>query len=47
MIKKLIIIALLAALAYGAYRLMNESDFFGAKGKERKTFEDVEKKALE
>ena len=47
MIKKLIIIAVLAGLVYGAYRLMTESDFFGAKGKERKTFEDVQKQALE
>ena len=47
MIKKLIILAVLVGLVYGAYRLMNESDFFGAKGKQRKTFEDVEKQALQ
>ena len=47
MIRKLIIIALLAALAYGAFRLMDESGFFGAKGKKRQTFEDFEKKALD
>ena len=40
-------LALLAGLAYGAFQVMNESDFFGAKGKERKTFEDVQKQALE
>ncbi|MBI4832549.1 MAG: hypothetical protein HY801_13570 [Candidatus Lindowbacteria bacterium] len=47
MIRKLIIIALLAGLAYGAYRVMNESGFFGVKGKSRTTFEDVEKKAAQ
>jgi hypothetical protein len=47
MIRKLIIIALLAALAYGAFRLMDESGFFGARGKKRQTLEDFEKKALE
>ena len=47
MIKKIIVLALLAGLAYGAFRVMNDSDFFGAKGKERKTFEDVQKQALD
>lgn len=43
MIKKLIIIAALAAIAYGVYYGLNSSDFFGTRNKERKTFEDVEK----
>ena len=47
MIKKIIVLAILAGLAYGAFRMMDDSDFFGAKGKERKTFEDVQKQALE
>ena len=47
MIKKLIIIAVLAGLVYGAYRLMSESDFFGSKGKQRKTFEDFQEQALD
>ncbi len=42
MIRKLIIIAILAAIGYGVYYGLNESDFFGTRGKERKTFEDVE-----
>jgi len=46
MIRKLIIIAILAAVAYGAYRLMDESDFFGTKKQKRQTFEDFEQKAL-
>lgn len=45
MIKKLIILALLAALAYGAYRVMDESDLFGTKKQKRQTLEDFEKKA--
>ena len=47
MIKKLIILAVLAGLVYGAYRLMSESDFFGTKGKQRVTFDDVQKQALD
>ena len=42
MIRKLIIIAILAAIGYGVYYGLNESDFFGTRGKERKTFDDVE-----
>ena len=42
MIRKIIIIAVLAALGYGVYYGLNSSDFFGTRGKERKTFEDVE-----
>ncbi len=43
MIRKLIIIAVLAAIGYAVYMGLNSSDFFGTRGKERKTFEDVEK----
>ncbi len=42
MIKKLLIIGVLAGIAYGVYYGLNQSDFFGTRGKERKTFEDVE-----
>ena len=42
MIRKLIILAVLAAIGYGVYYGLNSSDFFGARGKERKTLEDVE-----
>jgi len=42
MIRKIILIAILAAIAYGVYYGLNESDFFGTRGKQRKTFEDVE-----
>jgi hypothetical protein len=47
MIRKLIIIAVLAAIAYGVFRWMDASGFWGTRDKPRKTFEDVEKKALE
>ena len=47
MIKKIIIIAVLAAIGYGVYYGLNESDFFGTRGKERKTFEDVESSLFE
>jgi hypothetical protein len=47
MIRKLIIIGLLAAIAYGAFRLMDESGFFGTRKQKRQTFEDFEKKALD
>lgn len=47
MIRKLIIIGILAAIAYGIFRWMDASDFFGARNQKRKTFEDVQKKALE
>ena len=47
MIRKLIIIAVLAAIAYGAYRWMDASDFWGTRDQKRKTFEDVERQALE
>lgn len=43
MIRKIIIIAVLAAIAYVVYRGLESSDFFGTRGKERRTFEDVEK----
>jgi hypothetical protein len=46
MIRKLIIAAVLAAVAYGAFRLMDSSGFFGTRGKERKTFEDFQEEAL-
>lgn len=42
MIRKLLILAVLAAIAYGIYYGLNSSDFFGTRGVERKTFEDVE-----
>ncbi len=41
MIRKLITIAILAAIGYGVYYGLNESNFFGTRSKERKTFEDV------
>jgi hypothetical protein len=47
MIRKLIIIALLAAIAYGTYRWMNDSGFFGVKKQKRPTLEDFEQKALQ
>jgi hypothetical protein len=47
MIRKLIIIAILAAIGYGVYYGLNESNFFGTRSKERKTFEDVEGSMLE
>jgi hypothetical protein len=47
MIRKLIIIGILAAIAYGVFRWMDASNFFGTRDQKRKTFEDVEKKALE
>ncbi len=47
MIRKLIIIGALAAIAYGVYYGLNQSDFFGTRGKERKTFEDVESSLFE
>ena len=43
MIRKIIIVGVLAAIAYFVYRGLDSSDFFGTRGKERKTFEDVEK----
>ena len=42
MIKKLLLIGLLAAIGYGVYYGLNQSDFFGTRGVERMTFEDVE-----
>jgi len=42
MIRKLIVIAILAAIGYGVYYGLNESNFFGTRSKERKTFDDVE-----
>ncbi len=42
MIRKLIIIGILAAIGYGVYYGLNNSDFFGTLGKQRKTVEDVE-----
>jgi hypothetical protein len=47
MIRKLIIIAVLAAIAYGVFRWMDSSDFFGTRNQKRKTFEDVKKQALD
>ncbi len=47
MIRKLIIIGLLAAIAYGTYRWADASGFFGLKKQKRQTFEDFEKKANE
>lgn len=47
MIRKLIIVALLAAIAYGVFRWMDASDFFGTRGKKRQTLEDFQKKALD
>ena len=47
MIRKLIILAILAGILYGAYRVMDDWGFLGARGKKRQTFEDVQKKALE
>jgi hypothetical protein len=47
MIRKLIIIAVLAAIAYGVYRWMDSSDFFGTRGKQRQTFEDFQKQATD
>lgn len=44
---KLIVIAILAAIVYGIFRWMDASDFFGTRNQKRKTFEDVQKKALE
>ena len=42
MIRKLIIIGILAAIGYGIYYGLNNSDFFGTRGKQRKTVEDGE-----
>ena len=42
MIRKLIILGILAAIGYGVYYGLNNSDFFGTRGKQRKTLEDVE-----
>lgn len=42
MIRKLIILAVLAAIGYGVYYGLNSSDFFGTRGKQRKTLEDVQ-----
>lgn len=42
MIRKLIILGVLAAISYGVYYGLNSSDFFGTRGKQRKTLEDVE-----
>ena len=47
MIRKVIIIAILAAIAYGVFRWMDASGFFGTRGKSRQTFEDIQEKALE
>lgn len=47
MIRKLIIIAVLAGIAYGVFRWMDASDFFGTRGKQRQTFEDFQKKATD
>ena len=47
MIRKLIIIGILAAIAYGVYHGLNASDFWGTRGQERKTFEDVEKQVFD
>ena len=46
MIRKLIIVAVLAAIAYFVYVGLNKSDFWGTRGKERKTFEDMQEQAL-
>lgn len=46
MIRKLIIVAVLAAIAYLVYMGLNRADFWGTRGKERKTFEDVQGQAL-
>jgi hypothetical protein len=46
MIRKLILIAILAGCLYGAYRVLDDWGFLGARGKERATFEDFEQKAL-
>ncbi len=43
MIRKLIIVAVLAAIAYYVFKGLDSSDFFGTRGKQRKTLEDVEK----
>jgi len=47
MIRKLIIIGILAAIAYGVFRWMDDSGFFGTRGKSRQTFEDFQEKALD
>lgn len=47
MIRKLIIIGLLAAIAYGTFRWLDASGFFGVRKQKRQTFEDFQKKALE
>jgi hypothetical protein len=47
MIRKLIIIAILAAIAYVVYRGLDASDFWGTRDQKRKTFEDVEKQVFD
>jgi hypothetical protein len=47
MIRKLIIIGILAGIAYFVYRGLDSSGFWGTRGQQRKTFEDVEKQALD
>ena len=42
MIRKLIIAAVLAAIAYFVYQGLDSSGFWGTRGQERKTLEDVE-----
>ncbi len=42
MIRKLIFLAILAAIGYGVYYGLNSSDFFGTRGKQRKTLKDVQ-----
>ena len=47
MIRKLIIAAILAGIAYVVYRGLDSSGFWGARGQERKTFEDVEQQIFD
>ena len=47
MIKKLIIVGVLAAIAYFVFRGLDSSGFWGTRGQERKTFEDVEKQVFD
>jgi hypothetical protein len=46
MIRKLIIIAILAAIAYGTFKWADASGFFGLRKQKRQTFEDFQNKAL-
>jgi hypothetical protein len=45
MIRKLIIIAVLVAIAYGVFKYADNSDFFGLRKQKRQTLEDFQRKA--